>query len=419
VTPIASVDAARVHRRTLIVVSAAQVFSGFGLAAGITVGALLAARVWDSTALAGIPAVIMTVGASAAALGIAGLSQRGGRRVGLGIGYAVGALGAAGIVLSVWQEWSALLLASFLIYGAGSAANLQARFAGADLAPARRRATAMSIVLMATTFGAVLGPISAAWSGRLVEGWGLEALLGPFVVACAAYALGAVVLAVALRPDPLLVARALREVESASSGPGELPAWRSRVAAAIGIMVIAQAVMIAIMTMTPIHMSEHHHSIAAIGAVIAAHVAAMYVPSPLSGWLVDRFGSVVVAVCAGWVLIAAGAVAAIANPAAAAGVTLALVLLGLGWSLAMVSGSAMLTESAPASLRTRLQGRSDALTTLAGASGAGLAGVVVSWQGYPTLAWVGAALAAAMVPMAVLARTRAGGSAGADTMDAS
>lgn len=401
-------DIVAIQRRTLIVISTAQVFSGFGLAAGITVGALLAASVWDNTALAGVPAVIMTLGASLSALVIAGLSQRKGRRLGLASGYLAGALGAAGIVLSVWQDWPPVLLVSFLVYGAGSAANLQARFAGADLAPPHRRATAMSAVLMATTLGAVLGPVSAKASGTVVAGWGLDPLLGPFVVALIAYALGSLVLAIALRPDPLVVARELRVSQPVASLEPDAPAalWRKHVAAAVGIMIIAQAVMVAIMTMTPVHLTQHHHGIGVIGGVIAAHVAAMYLPSPLSGWLVDRFGSVLVAILAGWVLIAAGVVAAVTDPAAVAGVAIALVLLGLGWSLSMISGSAMLTAWAPAALRPRLQGRSDALTTLAGASGAGLAGVVMSWQGYSTLAWVGAVLAALMIPVAVIVRTR-------------
>jgi len=396
-----------VHRRTLWVVSIAQVFSGFGLAAGITVGALLAASVWDNTALAGVPAVIMTVGASAAALVIAGISQRSGRRAGLAVGYGAGAIGAAGIVVGAWHELPALMLVSFLVYGAGSAANLQARFAGADLAPASSRARAMSTVLMATTLGAVLGPLSSSWSGEVVGGWGLPALLGPFVVACVAYALGATVLAVALRPDPLLTARAIRSAETSTNGEDRVEAsgWRGRVAAAIAIMVIAQGVMVGIMTMTPIHLQDHHHAIGAIGVVIAAHVAAMYLPSPLSGWLVDRYGSVFVAMCAGIVLILSGTIAAVADPESLSGSVVSLVLLGLGWSLAMVAGSALLTEWAPVHLRTRLQGRSDALTTLAGASGAGIAGVVMSWQGYATLSWIATVLAAAMIPVAVLMRT--------------
>jgi MFS family permease len=407
-------DVSGIQRRTLIVISGAQIFSGFGLAAGITVGALLAADVWHNTSLTGVPAVIMTVGAALAALVIGSLSQRKGRRLGLAGGYLAGAVGAAGIVLSVWQGWSPVLLISFLVYGAGSAANLQARFAGADLAPPHRRATAMSAILMATTLGAVLGPVSAKASGTAVASQGLNPLLGPFVVAFAAYALGGLVLAIALRPDPLLVARELHLARAASAAgdantprdDAPAPAWRSHVAAAIGIMVIAQAVMVAIMTMTPVHLTQHHHGIGAIGGIIAAHVAAMFLPSPLSGWLVDRFGSLFVAILAGFVLIAAGVVAAVANPGGVVGLTIALVLLGLGWSLAMVSGSAMLTAWAPVAVRPRLQGRSDALTTLAGASGAGMAGVVMGWNGYSSLAWAGAVLAALMIPIAVLVRTR-------------
>lgn len=408
VTPTQVLDANAVQRRTLIVVSAAQVFSGFGLAAGITVGALLAASVWESTALAGVPAVIMTVGASVAALGIAGLSQRAGRRVGLAAGYAAGAVGAVGIVLGTTLDLPPLMLVAFLVYGAGSAANLQARFAAADLAPADHRARAMSIVLMATTLGAVVGPLSSGWSGAVVSEWGLAPLLGPFVIACIAYALGAVVLALALRPDPLLTARTLAASNTSQSAapPAALDGWRTRVAAAIGIMIVAQGVMVAVMTMTPVHLKEHHHAIGAIGVVIAAHVAAMYVPSPLSGWLVDRYGSVFVAILAGGVLMLAGTLAAISDPDALSGSVISLVLLGLGWSLAMVAGSALLTAWAPAHLRTRLQGRSDALTTLAGASGAGLAGVVMGWQGYTTIAVTAAVLAALMIPVAVLARTR-------------
>jgi len=407
VTPQPAPNAAAVHRRTLWVLSIAQVFSGFGLAAGITVGALLAASVWDSTALAGVPAVIMTVGSSAAALVIAGVSQRSGRRMGLAVGYGAGAIGAVGIVAGVWKDVPALMLVSFLVYGAGSAANLQARFAGADLAPAQTRARAMSTVLMATTLGAVLGPLWSRWSGEIVSRWGMPALLGPFVVAFLAYALGATALAIALRPDPLLTARAIQAVRaSAHTEPrAESLGWRGRVAAAIAIMVIAQGVMVGIMTMTPIHLQDHHHAIGAIGVVIAAHVAAMYLPSPLSGWLVDRYGSVLVAMCAGIVLILSGTIAAIADPEALSGSVVSLILLGLGWSLAMVAGSALLTEWAPLHLRTRLQGRSDALTTLAGASGAGLAGVVMNWQGYSTLSWIATALAAAMIPVAVMMRT--------------
>ncbi|MDN4476288.1 MFS transporter [Demequina sp. SYSU T00192] len=399
---------ADLQRRILIVVSAAQVLSGFGLVAGITVGALLAAELWDSAAAAGLPAVLMTAGAAGAALLIARISDSRGRRVGLASGYAAGAIGAWGVIAAAVAELPALVLASFLVYGAGLAANLQARFAAADLAPVHRRATAMSIVLMATTAGAVLGPVSAEWSGSLAAGWGLEPLLGPFVVAGVACMLAAAVLVALLRPDPLLTARARGvDVPAASSeGEPDVP-WRVPVAGGIGVMVIGQGVMVAIMTMTPVHLTEHEHGLDAVGAAIAWHVAAMYLPSPLSGWLVDRYGPARVAALSGVVLVAAGALAA-SSGAALGGISAALVLLGLGWSLAMVAGSAVLATRVPPRLRPRLQGRADALTTLAGASGAGLAGVVAAGAGYATLAWGGAAIALLALPLALVVRVRAG-----------
>lgn len=402
-------------------IAAAQVLAGFGLAAGITVGALLATDVWASPAAAGLPAVVMTLGAAGAALVIARVSDARGRRLGLTAGYFGGAVGAIGVVIATQIESPPVLLGSFLIYGAGSAANLQARFAGADLAPASRRATAMSLVLMATTAGAVLGPVSARLSGSTVEGWGLNPLLGPFVVAGVAYLLGAVVLFVLLRPDPLLTARerdatmgiashGIGPIKGTIDGAGEDHRWRGSVAAGIGLMVIAQGVMIAIMTMTPVHLTAHHHGIGAVGGVIAAHVAAMYVPSPLSGWMVDRWGSARVGVLSGVVLSAAGLVAA-AGAAKVGAIALALVLLGTGWSFAMVAGSAVVAGRTPARLRPRLQGRADALTTLAGASGAGLAGVTAAQAGFGAMALAGAGIALLALPIALMVRTGVGATA--------
>ena len=406
------------QRRVLTVISAAQVFSGFGLAAGITVGALLAKEVWGSTAAAGIPAVIMTVGAAGSSLLIARLSNRWGRRGGLTFGYFAGALGASGIVFATWRGVPALLLLAFLIYGAGSAANLQARYAGADLAPKHRKASAMSVILMATTLGAVLGPLIAGTASAWVEAWGLALLTGPFVVAGIAYALGAVVLVSFLRPDPLLTAKAIADAtppEPLVSDAGMVPladapsAWRVSAAWGVVVMVVVQVVMVSIMTMTPVHMEQHHHTVAAIGVVIAAHVAAMYVPSPLSGWLVDRWGPWPVAAAAAAVLAAAGVVSAVAPAAGTWGLTTGLVLLGLGWSLGIMAGSALVTVHTPTNVRAKVQGRADALVAMSAAGGAGASGVIMQSTSYALLALACAALALALVPAFVITRRSGAG----------
>ena len=408
------------QRRVLLVLSVAQVLSGFGLAAGITVGALLASELWDSTAAAGLPALVYTAGAAAASLGIARLSVRYGRRVGLAAGYIAGALGAVGIVVSATLGLAAPMLAFFVIYGAGSAANLQARFAGADLAPPAHRGSAMAVVLMATTLGGVLGPLTAGATGELARSWGLAALAGPFILAAVAYGAGAVVLSVFLRPDPLLIARS-RAVADAKAGeqvaPGAAhpvglvdPSWRSRVGWGIVVMVAGQAVMVAVMTMTPVYMRDHHHAVGTIGFVIALHVAAMYGPSSVSGALVDKFGPWPVSALAGAVLGAAGAVAGLSDPKSVWGTAVGLVLLGVGWSLAMVAGSTIVTAAAPAELRPSIQGRSDALIAMAGASGAGVSGIAMAAAGFTGLALAAGALAVAVLFAAFGSghRTRAG-----------
>ena len=124
------------QRRTLTVLLLAQILSGAGLAAGITVGALLAEQLLGSSRLSGLPTVFFTIGSAAAALGLGRVSQRFGRRAGLSIGYLTGAVGSIGVVLAASIGNIVLLFASLLVYGAVAATNLQARYAGADLADA-------------------------------------------------------------------------------------------------------------------------------------------------------------------------------------------------------------------------------------------------------------------------------------------
>jgi MFS family permease len=160
------------YRRTIRVLLVSQVLAGAGLAAGVTVGALLAEDMVGSTGSAGLPAALLTLGSAAAAVGVGRISQKSGRRPGLAVGYAVGALGGAGVVLAAAVDSVPLLFFSLLLYGSGTATNLQARYAGADLAPADRRGRAVSTVLVATTLGAVIGPNLVEPTGGLANAVG-------------------------------------------------------------------------------------------------------------------------------------------------------------------------------------------------------------------------------------------------------
>jgi MFS family permease len=396
-------DVAALQRRTLRTLAIAQMLGGAGLAAGVTVGALLAEDMLDSTSFSGLPSALFTAGSAAAALLVGRLSQRAGRRAGLAAGYATGALGGAGIVLAAVLDSVPLLLLSLVVYGAGTATNLQARYAGADLAAPARRGRAVSVVLVATTVGAVAGPNLVDTMGHVAEHLGVPRLAGPFLLATAAYATAAIVLQLRLRPDPLLTARELAERDEpakstpAATAPSAAAPGGIQLAAAA--MVLTQIVMVAVMTMTPIHMRDHGHGLGATGLVIAIHIAFMYLPSPLTGMLADHFGRRPVIAAGGVVLLSAGLLAAAAPADSMVLLTLALALLGLGWNLGLIGGTALLTDSTPLATRARTQGAVDLSVSLAGAAGGLSSGVIVAATSYATLGLLGGALALLILPL--------------------
>nr|WP_202388384.1 MFS transporter [Nocardioides flavescens] len=382
------------------VVVAAQVLGGAGLAAGVTVGALLAQQMLGSEGLAGLPTALFTLGSAVTAYVVGRVSQRAGRRTGLAAGFAAGGLGAVGVVVAAAVDSVPLLFASFLVYGAGTATNLQARYAGADLATPATRGRAVSVALVSTTVGAVAGPNLVDPLGGLATSLGLPALSGPFLLGAVAYSSAGAVLWALLRPDPLLLARELDAREGAGAapvaggGPVGTGAWVGAT-----IMVLTQVTMVAIMTMTPVHMRHHHHELGAVGLVISLHIAAMYLPSLVTGSLVDRVGRTAVAVAAAVVLLAAGLTAAVVPGDSLTLTVVALVLLGLGWNLGLISGTALVVDATDPVTRPRVQGSIDVLVALAGAGGGVLSGVVVAASSFAALSLGGGLLALVLLPV--------------------
>lgn len=396
----------RVQRRTLGVVVISQVLGGAGLAAGITVGALLAQDMLGSDSLSGLPTALFTLGSALAAFLVGSVTQRRGRRVGLGAGFAAGGLGSIGVVAAAVVGSVPLLFASLFVYGAGSATNLQARYAGTDLARADRRGTAISVAMVSTTLGAVAGPNLVEPLGHLARSLSIPELAGPFLLAGAAYLAAGAAFFVLLRPDPFLLARRLGEDAAAAGAPegepGEPDAPRRVGAgASVGatVMVLTQISMIAIMTMTPVHMRAHGHDLGAVGLVIGIHVGAMFLPSLVTGALVDRVGRLPMAIASGLTLLAAGALGAVAPGDSLWMLIGALALLGLGWNFGLISGTALVVDATDPRDRPRVQGSIDVLIALAGAGGGAMSGVVMSGTGFATLSMGGGLLALLLVPV--------------------
>ncbi|MCR8869527.1 MFS transporter [Bacillus sp. AFS026049] len=397
------------YKRTLIIISISQIFGGAGLAAGVTVGALLAQQMLGTDAFAGVPSGLFTLGSAGAALIVGRLSQRYGRRTGLTAGFLIGGLGAIGVITAAIINSVFLLFASLLIYGAGTATNLQARYAGTDLANNKQRATAISITMVFTTFGAVAGPNLVNVMGDFALSIGVPSLAGPFILSAAAFILAGLVLFVLLRPDPLVIARSIEASKQESNRLGysadtEQMVNKRGIIVGAAIMVLTQIVMVAIMTMTPVHMRHHGHDLGEIGLVIGFHIAAMYLPSLVTGVLVDKFGRTAMAIASGATLLLAGLISAIAPGDSMILLVIALSLLGLGWNFGLISGTALIVDSTDTSNRAKTQGTVDVLIALSGASGGALSGMIVAGSSYTALSFIGGLLSLLLIPVVIWSR---------------
>lgn len=400
----------QLYKKTLRVVILSQIFGGAGLSAGITVGALLAQDMLGTENAAGIPVALLTLGSALAAMLIGRVSQSFGRGVGLAGGFLAGGMGAIGVIIAALINSVVLLSASLLIYGAGTASNLQARYAGTDLATAKQRATAVSMAMVSTTFGAVAGPNLVDVMGEFAHSIGVPTLAGPFILAAAAFILAGLVLLIFLRPDPLIVSTAIANAHVENRTVQAEPNCESStinnrgIVVGVTVMVLTQFVMAAIMTMTPIHMGHHGHGLREVGLVIGFHIGAMYFPSPLTGLLVDKFGRTSMAVASGATLLASGMLAAFAPADSIALLICALVLLGVGWNFGLISGTALIVDATHPSIRAKTQGTTDVLLALSGASGGVLSGMVVAHYSYAVLSLSGAILSLLLIPVVVWSR---------------
>ena len=419
------------------VLGTAQVFSGVGNGATLSLGSILAVDLSGTEATAGLVNTAMTLGSALVSIPLAQLAVERGRWVSLSAGLAAGLVGQLLMVTAVFTRIFPVLLVGAFLVGFGAAVNLQARFAVTDLAEPQRRGRDLSVVVWAVTVGAVLGPNLVGPGAALADWLDIPSHAGPFLISGVGMLLGWLIILAGLHPDPLLTRRAL----DAQSGSGEasstpsparrrLPfgvdrwgeGWSAvrphpAALAAVLSVVAAHGVMVGLMSMTPLHIQHeagltsqqlhaHPYVVVLIGFTLSLHVAGMYALSPVMGILADRWGAARTVVTGLAMLLAATALTALLPHLHSAVVT-GLILLGLGWSAATVAGSALLVSALPPEDRVPAQGFSDAVMSLAGALTSVLAGLLMGALGYAGLSVVLAAVVVA-AGMLVLRLTRTG-----------
>jgi len=397
---------ATARRRTRVVLVSGQILAGLGMGSTLSVGALLAASLSGSPAFSGMAATMSTLGAAAAAIPLAAFAARSGRSPALATGALGAALGALLCIVAAIVAVFPLLLVGLALIGVGTAVNLQSRFAATDLSLPQSRGRDLSIVVWATTIGAVSGPNLIAPGDELGAALGLPPLSGAFLFTIVAQSLAAIIYLVGLRPDPLAIAAELGR--TAAVVPGAVVATGDPVGVRVGMVSISlsHATMVAVMAMTPVHLTDHGATLAIVGFTISLHIGGMYALAPVFGILSDRLGRVPT-ILIGQGLLAASLTMTSLGAEQEGWVMAGLIFLGLGWSASTVAGSALIAASANPETRTRTQGRADLLMSGSGAVGGALAGIVLAALGYAGLSAVAFVLVAVVVATLLLTRIRA------------
>jgi MFS family permease len=374
--PLSTADRAALQRRTLRVLSTGQVVGAAALASAVTVGAFVVQDILgQETPWAGVATATVTTGTAFMSQSLSRLMQRRGRRHGLQLGYGLAVVGGLIAAVGAEREWLVVFLVGLFVYGNGQAANLLARYAATDLAEPDARGRAMSRIVFASTFGAVLGPLLIGPAEYAGEEWlGLGKYTGPWLFSSVFFAGAAINTALRLTPDPLAAAGGIRPRDAPRAQRTRLLdtvhviLGYPRARLALTAMVISQFTMVAVMAMTPVHLKLHGHEEVS-QFVVSTHIAGMYAFSPIVGRFSDSRGRIPTIAIGSALLVAATTLAAASGDIEQL-LFPSLWALGLGWNFGLIGGSSLLTESVPAEHKVTVQGTADLMMSLCG----GLAG---------------------------------------------
>ncbi len=395
------------RRRSLWTLVAGVGLGSTGYIAAVTVATIVAQDLAGSSAWAGLPGATIVIGSATASVVLSALMVRRGRRWGLTAGYVVGAVGAALAALALITSSFLVFLVGTALMGFANSANQLSRYTAADMYPVSRRASAIGTVVWGATIGAILGPNMVPIVGQLASAVGLPSLSGAYLALILFVGLAALLTVVRLRPDPYALAD---RSEPVTPRRGPAPTARTllrqpTVAVSIVALIVGQVVMTLIMTMTPLHMTEHGHDLAVVGFVLSAHTFGMFALSPISGRLTDRIGSPRTILLGMSVLAISAILSVAAPPDGGTVIFLAMFLLGFGWNLGFVAGSAMLAAGLELAERTRLEGVTDSLIWSSAAVASLGSGLVMTFAGFAALGVL--ALGLIVIPTLLLLTRRA------------
>lgn len=407
----AETDREAAQQKTIRTLMVGQILGSAAIVSVSAAVGLLTAEMLGSDSLAGVPGAGQTLGTALVATRLARRANIKGRRAALWVGYGIGAAGGLMAAVAGQTGTFLLLLIGMVALGAGQASGLQSRFAATDLAAPSHRARALARVVWVAAIGGVIGPTLIPVEEQFGQGVGLAPWVAPMTAGAILYLGAALFVAQRLRPDPLLLRRSLDggPVQDENRRRSLSIAIRAVLASpqallAMAAIAVSQGAMVAVMTMTPLHMRDHGQADLS-GLVIALHVFGMYGLAPLVGRFGDRFGSFA-AIKTGGLILTGGVIASVVAGYQPFLIFGGLFLLGLGWNFGLIAGSTLLNESLPEVVRVDAQGLSDALLSTLGAVAALSSGLIKQAAGFHWLANVAAAMTLLIVATALVVGRR-------------
>ncbi|MDP6348696.1 MAG: MFS transporter [Chloroflexota bacterium] len=387
-------------RRISISLFISQGIISAAMIAVFTVMAIVAADLGGSGRWAGVPILAMFIGRFLASYLMGRLMDLWGRRPSLAGAFLLGFVGAALAVASILNRNFPGFVVAALIFGMARGGAEQMRFIAAEVQMPNRRAWAIGIIVFAGTIGSVFGPWIYQATATAAAATGYDQNVGPWAAAVVLMGLAMTVVYATLRPDPRELGRQIAVATESGLGPAIARPMsevftKARVRLAVVSVAVGQVVMTILMAVTPLHMTQEGYFPGDISIVMGAHMLGMFGLAPLTGRLVDRLGPY-------WV-IAGGATLLVVTcgfaffAASVSVLALALFLLGLGWNLTFVAGSALLMSMVTQAERARSQGITEMVNSLTGGLAALSSGFLLVFGGLRMLAVGGLMLTAILV----------------------
>jgi MFS family permease len=399
------VDFARVIRRNTLVLAGCLALAWSIVQLAVALGAVTLSTLTGRPALAGVAPGVLLGAWALSSFGTGRVMDRWGRGIGVRLGFGSATLGAVLAYWSVTAALPALFVLALGLVGAGLGAANMARTGAADMYPPERRARGIALVLVGAAAGAILSPLLfAPLLGGVRED--VAGLALPWLIAAALGVAGAA-LTLVMRVDPIEIARALRPPGAAGAGPARplrtllrLPS----VPATLVVAVTTQAVMTMMMSLIGLVLVGHGHDLASVSISLSVHFLGMFALVLVVGQVVDRLGrrrSLVI----GLFTLLAGVALMPASQALTAALP-AMFLVGVGWNVAFVAATALLSDVTAPSERGGLLGFTEFLATGCGAIAAVGGAAVLGAVGLGTLALVSGAACVVALLVVQFSRTR-------------